>query len=134
MAKSLQTPGSVLTSLMNEYQLNPNSLARAISLSQSAVRQIISGKSKITVSTALRLSKFFGQSTESWLDIQRAVDLNEAANDKELSTVLAGISKIQKPSKPEAAAKTVKKTTLTDKRKKAEKVPGAKPSARKPRK
>jgi len=133
MPKALQTPGSVLTSLMDEYQLNPNSLARAISLSQSAVRQIVSGKSKITVSTALRLSKFFGQPVAFWLDIQRAMDINEAENDEELQAAVAGISKAQKPSKPEAAGKTAKKTTLADKRKKAEKVPGAKPAARKPK-
>jgi addiction module HigA family antidote len=133
MAKSLQTPGSVLTTLMDEYQLNPNSLAKAIKLSQSAVRQIVSGKSKITVSTALRLNKFFGQPVEHWLNIQRAMDINEAENDEELQAALAGISKAQKPSKSEAAGKTAKKTTLADKRKKAEKVPGAKPAARKPK-
>ena len=133
MPKSSQSPGSALLALIAEYQLNPNSLAKAISLSQSAVRQIVSGKSKITVPTALRLSKFFGQTATYWLDLQRAVDITEAENDKDLSSILAGISKAQKPSKTEAAAKTAKKTTLSDKRKKAAKVPGAKPAARKPR-
>jgi addiction module HigA family antidote len=97
MAKSKQTPGTVLSSLLDEYQLNPNSLAKAINLSQSGVRQIITGKSKLSVPTALRLSKYFGETPEYWLDLQRNMDLNEAANDTELQSVLQGITKIRKP-------------------------------------
>jgi addiction module HigA family antidote len=97
MAKSKQTPGSVLSLLLDEYQLNPNSLAKALNLSQSAVRQVITGKTKISVPTALRLSKFFGETPDYWLDLQRTVDLNEASNDAELQSILQGITKVKKP-------------------------------------
>ena len=68
--KSPQSPASALQSLLDEYQLNPFSLSKQIGLSSSAVRQIVIGKSGITVPTALRLAKFFGQSAAYWLDLQ----------------------------------------------------------------
>jgi plasmid maintenance system antidote protein VapI len=64
MPKTAQTPGTVLIAQMDEYQLNPFALSKAINLSQSAVRQIVLGKTKISVPTALRLSKFFSQKPE----------------------------------------------------------------------
>ena len=132
MPKTNQTPSSVLLTLMEEYQLNPFSLSKEIKLSPSAVRQIVTGKSKLSVPTALRLAKFFGQTPAFWLDLQRETDLNEAAKDKDLASVLAAIAKVKKPvAKPKAQAKPAKKTALSDKRKKAAKVPGSKPAARK---
>ena len=99
MPKSAQTPVSVLKDLMDEYQLSSYSLAKAINLSVSAVRQISVGKSKISVPTALRLARFFGQTPDYWLDLQRDADLNETKKDGELQSVLKGISKAKK-SKP----------------------------------
>jgi addiction module HigA family antidote len=128
MNKETQTPASVLQSLMDKYQLNAFSLSTAISLSYTAVRQIIIGKTKVSVPTAMRLSKLFGQTPAFWLDLQRETDIAEAGNDKELQAVLKGISKVKEPaaSKAKASKKHGKKETLSDKRKKAAKVPGAK--------
>jgi plasmid maintenance system antidote protein VapI len=60
MPKS-QTPATVLQSFMDEYQLNPFSLSKEIHLSNSAVRLLVIGKSKVTVHIALRLARLFGQ-------------------------------------------------------------------------
>jgi addiction module HigA family antidote len=108
MPKSAQTPVSALKTLMDEYQLTSYSLAKAINLSVSAVRQIVVGKTKVSVATALRLAKFFGQTPDYWLDLQREADLNDAKNDQELQEILKGISKAQKP-KPEKKTKVAKK-------------------------
>jgi len=126
MPKSSQTPSAVLQSLMDEYQLNPFSLSKAIQLSHSAVRLLAIGKSKISVSTALRLAKFFGQPPAYWLDLQCEEDLNEASKDDKLQDILKAIAKAKKPAapKPETAKKPVKKQTLSDKRKEAAKTPG----------
>ena len=135
MAKTTQTPVSVLKSYMDEFELNPYSLSKAISLSPSAVRQILVGKSKITVPTALRLAKFFGETPVYWLDLQREVDLSEAEKDKELADVLKGISKAKKDTtkaKPEATAKPAKRTAKAEKQK--AKDPSAKPATRKQKK
>jgi len=97
MSKSFKSPNSVLLSLIDKYQLNPYALSKEIRLSYSAVRQIISGESKITAQTAFRLAKFFGQGPVFWLDLQRDADIREAEKDKKLSVVLKGISKVKKP-------------------------------------
>jgi len=127
MPKSSQTPATVLQSLMDEYQLNPFSLSKAVHLSHSAVRLLVIGKSKVTVPTALRLAKFFDKTPAYWLDLQREADLNEASKDSNLQDILKTITKAKKPAapKPETAKKTSKKLTLSDKRKKAAEAPGA---------
>jgi len=133
MPKSTQTPASVLMALMEEYQLNPFSLAKELKLSPALVRQLVIGKSRITAPTALRLGKLFGKEAVFWLDLQQAADLKAASNDKELMAIVKEISKAKKPTgQAKTKAKPGKKVTLSDKRKKAAKVPGAKPAARKP--
>ena len=127
-----QTPSSVLSSLMDEYQLNPFSLSKEISLSHSAVRLIANGKGKISVATALRLAKYFDQTPEYWLDLQRASDLNKAKNNQDLMAIIKGITKAKKPTANLETKGSAKKTTLSDKRKTAAKVPGAKPASRMP--
>jgi len=96
----LQTSASVLQSLMDRYRLNPFSLSKGINLSNSAARLLVIGKAKISVSTALRLSKFFGQTPDYWLDLQREVDINEASKDQELQDTLKAIPKAKKPVAP----------------------------------
>jgi len=103
MPKS-QTPASVLQSLMDEYQLNPFSLSKELHLSNSAIRLLAIGKAKLSVSTALRLAKFFGQNLAFWLDLQREADLNEASKDKELQDILKAIPKAKKPAVPKNGA------------------------------
>ena len=133
MPKTTQSPNSVLLSLMEKYGLNPFSLSKEIKLSHSAVRLIANGKGKVTVATALRLAKYFGQTPEYWLDLQCASDLDNAQKNKKLMAVINGITKAKKPAgKTKSEGKPAKKTTLSDKRKKAAKVPGAKPASRKP--
>jgi addiction module HigA family antidote len=99
----IQSPGAVLKSLLDKYELNPTALARDIKLSQSAVRQITIEKAKISVSIAQRLAKYFGTTAKYWLDIQSAYDLAEAEKDPKLSDVIKAINKVKAP--PPAAKK-----------------------------
>ena len=112
MPKTQQTPSSVLLSLLEEYQLTPFSLSKKISLSYSAVRQLVIGKVKVTVSTALRLAKFFGQTPEYWLDLQQSAELDEAQKDKELMEIIKGITRAKKPAS-EAKVQVKAKTNKT---------------------
>jgi len=121
MPKTQQTPAAILTSLMEEYQENPFSLSKKIGLSVSSVRNIVIGKSAVSVPTALRLSKFFGQCPSFWLDLQLQADMQKASSDKELQAALKSIPKAKKPAPVKAKA-----NTLAEKRKKAAKTPGAK--------
>jgi addiction module HigA family antidote len=95
MAKS-QTPAATLKNFLDEYQVTPTKLAKEISLSQSAVRQITIGQTKITVPTALRLAKYFGTTPEYWIDLQNNYDLSQAAKDSELTAILKAIPKAKK--------------------------------------
>jgi antitoxin HigA-1 len=135
MRKSTKTPSSVLVSLMDEYGLNPNTLAKELGLSYSAVRMITLGNIKVSAPTALRLSEYFGNTPEFWLSLQQEADLAEAGKDKNLQSALKSIKRaVKKPAKTKAAVKPRRKTTLSDKRKAAKKVPGAKPASRTRRK
>jgi addiction module HigA family antidote len=104
-SKASPTPGAVLKAIMDDYQLTPAKLAEDIGLSQSAVRQIVAGKTRITVSAALRLAKYFGTVPVYWLGLQTLADLAEAAKDVKLSGALKGIPKVKKPPKGEKKEK-----------------------------
>ena len=116
---------------MDEYGLNPNTLAKELYLSYSATRMIILGKIKITAPTALRLAAYFGNSPDFWLSLQQEEDLAKAAKDKNLQSDLKKIKRaVKKPAKVKASVKPRRKTTLSDKRKAAKKVPGSKSPSR----
>ena len=110
---SIQSPGTFLTHLMEKHNLNPFKLSKEIQLSQSAVRLIALGETRITVPVALRLAKYFNTNPEFWLAMQMKWDLAQAAKDKELASVVKNISKFKKdPSagkKPAAKKKAGKK-------------------------
>jgi addiction module HigA family antidote len=114
MPKSSKSPGAVLQSLLDQYHLNPNRLGKEIKLSQSAVRQVVIGKARISAPVALRLEKYFGKKAEYWLDLQVKEDLADAAKDKQLSGILKTVGSVKnfvakKPAK-KTAKKAVKKT------------------------
>jgi len=135
MQKRIKTPSTVLVSLMGEYGLNPNTLAKDLGMSYSAVRMISLGNIKVSAPTALRLAKYFGNTPDFWLSLQQEADLAEAKEDKNLLAALSVIKKaVKRPAKPKATVKPRRKTTLADKRKAAKKVPGAKPALRTRRK
>jgi addiction module HigA family antidote len=124
---SAQTPGTVLKSLMDEYQLNPFKLAGEIKISNSSIRQVLLGKTRLSVPVALRLAKFFGNTPEFWLTLQTKTDLTEAAQDKELSAALKTIGKAKKAAPVKAAPKKAPKA----KAKTAKAAKPAKPAASK---
>jgi addiction module HigA family antidote len=64
-----------------EMNLNAYRLATSIGITQTHLSQIINGKRSITPNVALRLGKYFGQSPEFWMNLQRRYDL-ERARDK----------------------------------------------------
>jgi antitoxin HigA-1 len=127
MAKSEKTPGAVLQTFIDKYQINPFSLSKSISMNYKAVCDILKGKARITVPTALRLGKYFGNSHNYWLDLQITSEINKLSADKKFQTILKNIPKaeIKKSSTKEKQAKR-KSNTLREKRKKAAKIPGAK--------
>ena len=55
-------------------------IAKAIDVSPRRINEIVHGKRGITADTALRLSRFFGNSPQFWMNLQSRYDL-EVAKD-----------------------------------------------------
>jgi addiction module HigA family antidote len=99
MAKQkVEVPSTVLKNLVDEYQLTLGQMAEDLKLSPSMIRQVLIGKSRITPHLALRFTKYFGQTTEYWLNLQNQYDLAELKKDAEFSTSLSNVPKAKKPS------------------------------------
>lgn len=74
-------PGEVLREdFLKPMGLSQYALAKAISVPQIRISQIVNGKRAITPDSALRLSRYFGTSAEFWLGMQTTHDL-ELARD-----------------------------------------------------
>jgi antitoxin HigA-1 len=73
------TPGEMLKEeFLAEYGLSQNRLARAVGISPNRVAEIINNRRRITADTALRLSLYFGNSAEFWMNLQAHYDLKMA--------------------------------------------------------
>jgi len=69
--------------MLSEEFLKPlgitqNALAVKINVPATRIGEIIHGKRSVTPDTALRLSRFFGNSPEFWLGLQQSYDLSKA--------------------------------------------------------
>lgn len=73
------TPGEMLREeFLKEYGLSQNQLARAIGISPNRIAEIVNNRRRITADTALRLSLYFGNSAEFWMNLQAHYDLKMA--------------------------------------------------------
>ena len=83
-------PGEMLREdFMPDYNMNVSSLAKALGVSRQTINEVLRERRAVSPSMALRLSRFFGNSPEFWLNAQHAVDLWQAERDhlKELSNI-----------------------------------------------
>jgi len=84
------TPGEILLEeFLKPYNISAYKLAKETHTPATRISQILKGNRKITVDTALRFSRFFGNSADFWLGIQNAYDLREerAAIEGELKKI-----------------------------------------------
>ena len=71
-------PGKILREeFLEPFDITAYKLSKEIRISQTRISQIIKGKRRITADTALRFSKFFGNSAQFWLGLQDDYDLEE---------------------------------------------------------
>src|SRR5215471_13491197 len=72
-------PGDVLLEeFLKPMELSQNSLARALGVAPRRINEIVLRKRAMTADTALRLSRYFGNSPEFWLGLQLDYDLDMA--------------------------------------------------------
>lgn len=70
---------------LDPFSLKSNEVAAKLRMSSSAFNRLINGKSNVSPVMALKLSKVFGRSPESWMSMQRNFDLSKAKIKMDLS-------------------------------------------------
>jgi addiction module HigA family antidote len=72
-------PGEILQiEFLQPLNITPYRLSKDIGVAQTRISEILSGKRSITADTALRLSRYFGNSAQFWLNLQTQYDLRQA--------------------------------------------------------
>ncbi len=76
-------PGEVLAEeFLIPLNITAYRLSQDVNIPQTRISEIIKGNRRITADTALRLSKYFGNSAKFWLGLQDDYDLEEAISQK----------------------------------------------------
>ncbi len=71
-------PGEILKEeFLIPFNISAYKIAKETNMPQTRISQILKGKRRITADTALRLSKFFGNTAKFWLGLQDDYDLEE---------------------------------------------------------
>jgi addiction module HigA family antidote len=77
-------PGEILLEeFLIPLELTAYRLSKEISIPQTRISEIIKGNRRITADTALRLSKFFGNSAKFWLGLQDDFDIEDEETHKQ---------------------------------------------------
>ena len=77
-------PGEILLSeFLEPLEISAYRLSKDLNIPQTRISEIIKGNRRITADTALRLSKYFGNSAKFWLGIQNDYDIEEEKVNKE---------------------------------------------------
>lgn len=77
-------PGEILSEeFLKPLKITAYRLSQNLKIPQTRISQIIKGKRRITADTALRLSRFFGNSAKFWLGLQDDYDIEEERFNKQ---------------------------------------------------
>jgi len=81
-------PGEILlTEFMEPLGLTAYRLAKELHISAPRVNDLVCCKRGITADTALRLSRYFGNSAQFWIGLQSGHDLWLASSSKSLNKI-----------------------------------------------
>ncbi len=76
-------PGEILREeFLIPFGLSAYRLSKDIGIPQTRVSEILKGNRRITADTALRLSKYFGNSAKFWLGLQDDFDIEQEEQTK----------------------------------------------------
>lgn len=74
-------PGEILQEeFLKPLDISQNRLGGELGVSPRRINEIVHGKRSITADTALRLSRFFGNSASFWLGLQMDYELDVASD------------------------------------------------------
>lgn len=75
-------PGEILQiEFLEPLNITPYRLSKDIGVTQTRISEILQRKRSITADTALRLSRYFGNSAQFWLNLQTKYDLRQALEE-----------------------------------------------------
>ncbi|MEW6668312.1 MAG: HigA family addiction module antitoxin [Thermodesulfobacteriota bacterium] len=74
-------PGRILKREMEARGLSANKLALALRVPSGRITQILGGKRGLSAETALRLSRYFGNSAGFWMNLQVRYELTVAEQE-----------------------------------------------------
>ena len=74
-------PGRILKQELAARELSANKLALGLHVPPGRITAILNGKRAITPDTALRLSRYFGNSAQFWMNLQTRYDLVRTERD-----------------------------------------------------
>lgn len=81
-------PGEVLKELfLDPLDMSAGALAKRLDVPRTRIERVVDGKTGVSADTALRLSAFFGNTADFWMNLQHAYDLAEARDHVDLSDV-----------------------------------------------
>jgi addiction module HigA family antidote len=76
-------PGEILLyEFLKPLDISAYRLSKDLSIPQTRISEIVKGRRRITADTALRLSKYFGNSAKFWLGLQDDFDIEEGKEQK----------------------------------------------------
>jgi addiction module HigA family antidote len=88
-------PGEILQEeFLVPLEISAYKLSKDIGIPQTRISEIVKCNRRITADTALRLSKYFGNSAKFWLGLQDDFDIEEQENEKKAE--LDGIKEYSK--------------------------------------
>jgi addiction module HigA family antidote len=88
-------PGEVLLEeFLIPFNISAYKLAKDLDIPQTRVSQILKGNRRITADTALRLSKYFGNSPKFWLGLQDDYDLEEEQSLGDISKTIKTLGEV----------------------------------------
>lgn len=81
-------PGEFIREVyLNEFGISVRKVSENLGVSPSTFTRLLNGDSNLSPEMALRLSKAFGRSAESWLSMQDAYNLWKARKEVDLKGV-----------------------------------------------
>jgi addiction module HigA family antidote len=90
-------PGEILREdLMKPLGLTLTRLARDLKIPVTRMSEIVNGRRALNADAALRLSRYFGNTPEFWINLQAAYDLQ--------ATIQSSASRIEREVRPRKAA------------------------------
>lgn len=76
-------PGEVLSyEFLKPLKITAYRLSKDLKIPQTRISEIVKGNRRITADTALRLSKYFGNSAKFWLGLQDDFDIEKEKESK----------------------------------------------------